>query len=72
MYGDTFVMEKYENENMEARELKKEEKELSSTHHAQSTAKEESSGGLNVSYNVETKEIPKLSTNKSLKGKIFL
>ena len=30
---DTFVMEKYENEKLEARELKKEEKEPSSTQH---------------------------------------
>ena len=68
---DTFIMQKYENEKLEAKELIKEEKELSSTHHAQTTAKEESSGGLNVSYKVETKEIPKLPPNKSLKGKIF-
>ena len=27
--------------------------------------------GINVSYKVETKEIPKLPANKSLKGKIF-
>eukprot|EP00957_Ditylum_brightwellii_P102891 7842095-Ditylum_brightwellii.AAC.1 len=27
--------------------------------------------GLNVSYKVETKEIPKLPLNKSLKGKLF-
>lgn len=32
-------------------------------------AREES--GLNVSYKVETKEIPKLPPNKSLKGKLF-
>eukprot|EP00957_Ditylum_brightwellii_P013026 984042-Ditylum_brightwellii.AAC.1 len=32
-------------------------------------AREES--GVNVSYKVETKEIPKLSPNKFLKGKLF-
>ena len=28
-------------------------------------------GGLNISYKVETKDIPKLPAEKSLQGKIF-
>lgn len=74
---ESFIMQKYNDEKEKQEALKKEarkggkEKQGSTTSQVDFAAKEENNKGLNVSYRVETKEIPKLPPNKSLKGKIF-
>lgn len=70
---ESFLLEKSQEENEREEEERVEQVQLkreAALEHVKSNVSEKNED-INVSYKIETKEIPKLPANKSLKGKVF-
>ena len=70
---ESFLLEKSQEENEREEEERVKQVQLkreAALEHVKSNVSEKNED-INVSYKIETKEIPKLPANKSLKGKVF-